>query len=409
MNKILVISYFAGEEGLANSEWVLDKIHALDYLGYKVELLTSLTGNLKNNNFVYYQIPSISPTLYFQELLLHKKHNLTVIFFFPLVITIGVLFELIERLILRRVGHGYWSWTISAILFLLFYKIFSEYKFIYSLGGPPSAHLAGLFFSRIKKLKHIIDFQDHLVGPGLGHNHISSKYLSIVESILVNSNATLIYHMRSIMESAKLRYEDKKNLFHFYTGSRDFDLSRYKSDYGLTSNIIRFLHFGSLYSSRNFQVIDKTLKMIQENRPELIFEVTNIGNVTEENLIKSSRNVVYSFKEAVPRRIGIRMMMDYNVLLLIQHTDERSKASFPFKIWDYLSSGLPILALVNNDELKSLIDEHGHYCASIDDQLSLNKITLRLLGDLLSDNILFKKPKYDLIDQLERIIDVANN
>lgn len=405
MKKILIISYFAGEEGLANSEWVLDKIYAFQLLGYDVELVTSLSGTFTIQKFKVYQLPSVAPSLFISEVKSSKRFDIRILFLIPFVFLFGILIEIIERLLLRRVGRGYWSWTVSVIAFLFTFKLLTKYDKVYTLGGPPSSYLAGLIYAKFTKKRLIIDFQDHLVGPGLGHNQLSAKYLSVVEKILIHSNATIIFHMESVMESAKIRHPNRHNLFHFYTGSREFDISRSEIKKLLEYNKVSFVHFGTIYSSRNFKLINSALNNINSIQDVNRFEITNIGEISSENLEIDSWKVFYKYMPSVPRIVGLKMINDYDVLLLIQHTDERSKASFPFKVWDYLNSGLPILALVNNDELHKLLEDHGHYVANLSEKESIINIVIELVNDITNNKLCLKRNKFPLVDQLVKILE----
>ena len=62
--------------------------------------------------------------------------------------------------------------------------------------------------------------------------------------------------------------------------------------------------------------------------------------------------------------------------MLVQHTDERSRETIPYKTYDYLNLGLPVFGLLNNDELSALIESHGGHTAQADDPESI-KAALR--------------------------------
>ena len=53
----------------------------------------------------------------------------------------------------------------------------NKYKYIYSTGGPASAHLATILVSRILKINNIIELQDPLSGDDIGRNSYSKRYL----------------------------------------------------------------------------------------------------------------------------------------------------------------------------------------------------------------------------------------
>ena len=60
------------------------------------------------------------------------------------------------------------------------------------------------------------------------------------------------------------------------------------------------------------------------------------------------------------------MIKKADVLLLIQHEDDRSSLTIPFKLYDYLNSGNLIFGLLyKNKELKNLLLDNGHLSTEI--------------------------------------------
>ena len=97
-----------------------------------------------------------------------------------------------------------------------------------------------------------------------------------------------------------------------------------------------------------------------------------------------------------------------DVLLLIQHTDNRSCLTIPFKIYDYLNTGNLILGLTyKNLEIDSILNDHGHLSCSAD---SVEKVSYKIKLIMDDFNSLIKKinpsklnPKNALL-KMEKII-----
>ena len=96
----------------------------------------------------------------------------------------------------------------------------------------------------------------------------------------------------------------------------------------------------------------------------------------------------------------MRLALSYDLLLLVQHTDNRSKLTIPYKTWDYLNLQKPILALLNNNELKTLLDELGHYTCNVNDVDSIVDAILRFVHDHKENKVKILTNPYNINDQV---------
>jgi hypothetical protein len=91
--------------------------------------------------------------------------------------------------------------------------------------------------------------------------------------------------------------------------------------------------------------------------------------------------------DALERADALRHARSVSCLMLIQHTDERSRETIPYKTYDYLNLRLPVLGLLNNDELGALVKSHGGYAAQADDQGSIKEALRSCLIALAGANV----------------------
>ena len=84
------------------------------------------------------------------------------------------------------------------------------------------------------------------------------------------------------------------------------------------------------------------------------------------------------------------------MLLLIQNNDDRSKVTIPYKTYDYLNLGKPILALQNSTELADLVKNCGHFSASVSDVEEIADILNQLINTEPEINIKFGNIEADI-------------
>ena len=168
---------------------------------------------------------------------------------------------------------------------------------------------------------------------------------------------------------------------------------------------VKFLHLGTIYSSRNFDnLIIAMNQLIQENNNNISFSISNIGIISKENYPKNVKSINFNELDSVSRKKGLLISQNFDSLLLIQHTDDRIKLTIPYKTWDYLNLNKPILGLLNNDELGSLLKKHGHYTANNRDIDSIKSMLRKFIDDYYNKKISIKKNQYDLVNQVKQLI-----
>ena len=129
----------------------------------------------------------------------------TVFFFLPLVFTFGFILDLIESLLLKGKGGGKWFWFFSSAIVGIYLCKFKQVDYIFTTGGPASAHLTGVITKFFFKKKLFVELQDPLVGKDIGRSSLSSKYLSIFEKIILRNCDKLIFVTNSAAKECKLR------------------------------------------------------------------------------------------------------------------------------------------------------------------------------------------------------------
>lgn len=109
-----------------------------------------------------------------------KNENMPVpyiklILFFPFIITLGWGLDLTQKIFTSGNGGGKWSWTIPASVVALYLALRYNCKKIFTTGGPASAHLAGVFVTKLTSKYLVCELQDPLTGKDIGRTANSAK------------------------------------------------------------------------------------------------------------------------------------------------------------------------------------------------------------------------------------------
>ena len=315
------------------------------------------------------------------------------------------------RTLLSFPMHDAW-WCGEVVSYLEKNVDLSQFDAVYTTSGPYSEHLVGFYLQRKYHLPWIADYRDQWTGNPFAHfDHESDSYK--------------IYHAleRLLLQHADLNITIMDSLIEEY--QRDFQLPAHKIT-AITNG----------YDEEDFQ----TLQFSQEKTPR--FTITYSGLLYSEGrdispilnalsqLIKSKKvdRELVSFLavgsgeqdvDALANRYGLsgvvyttgyvshhdalQYNVDSNLLLLLVGDKPEYKNVYTGKIFDYLRSGKPILAIAPSPSVvEETLQEAGHgYVVQSHDINRIKDIILKEYMAWLqsSENTYLQNP---MIEQFER-------
>jgi glycosyltransferase involved in cell wall biosynthesis len=363
--------------GACQAEWVDDRMFAYLNKGYNISLISaSCCFKHTDSRIKHIRIPALSPHGADYEYKEIKRRNISlgknVWLTFAYLKPMSLLAGLMEKLKLKS-GEGRWSWFVSSALASLSFKI-REAEYIYSTGGPASAHLTGILLAKLCGKRVICEFQDPLSGKDIGRNKLSQKGLRFFENFIIKRADRVIYCTENAMLFAKEQYSKYADKIDFvYPGSNPINNNTAKSvDRKASQEKINITYLGSLYQTRNMDSMMKAIDELSLKRPDILnkLEINIYGNMNPDIKLR-----IQNFKHEgllkihglVTRSEALQRAAEADVLLLIQNTDDRSITTIPFKTYDYLHTGQLVLGLIyRNDELEKILKTHGHITCQAD-------------------------------------------
>ena len=372
---LLFVSYRLGESkfGGVMSEYAEDKLRITNKLGIKTYAVTSLDSvPIQRNNVKYYRVPCLS----FVELMAQIKdlrlckQKLPLQFFLilPLAMTVGLLLDIILKFLFKSsFGGGFWSWPITALPVVIYLKIKYKVRNLLATGGA-STGIIGALTHLITGIKFYYEVPDPIVGVTMNYSKKRLKRIERLESFVIKNSIKTIFNTKFAATLASVRCpESTEKITSIYPGAWKFN---FKSS-PILDKKITFLHLGSLYGSRNFDLFLSALTELEKtkfiNAEEI--RVINVGAVHVSCLEYYSSNFEFIFLPEQKRAAALEIASNASVLLLLQHKDLRSQETIPFKLYDYLNLELPILGLINNAEIKNILIKHKEFLAPVDNVL----------------------------------------
>ena len=250
-------------------------------------------------------------------------------------------------------------WVNSSVDFLSKYILENNIESIITTGPPHSLHLIGLKLKSILNISWYADFRDPWTKINYHkelklslrskkkHLELESKVLNSCDRIIVTSNKLL----KEYNKIAKTPISLITNGFDYQKLQLELD-----EEFSIT-------HIGRLLPERNPKILWNALKelcIINKNFKNNL-KINFIGNVSENlrNDMKTNdleNSVVYhnyiKYNDTIP------YLIKSQILLLIESDDNESSYAIPAKIFEYINSGRPIIAIGPKDsEIKQIIDE----------------------------------------------------
>ncbi|MCE0493768.1 hypothetical protein [Vibrio salinus] len=411
---ILFLSYFYGVQGCCPAEWADDKVDALSKMNRKIILVSALSSKKCSlSNVKHFRVPSFSWTDFKHEIdeLKLRGDSLTqwkILLYFPFAFIFGNFMDFLQKIAVGGNGGGKWAWAITCFLCAFPLMIFYRCKVIFSTGGPASSHLAGGGISLITGKRLICELQDPLVGREIGRNENSSRLLGVVEKFVVKASSKIVYVTKLAAQEAKERYPDfSSKVCAIYPGSKKFIDQKIDASSDSKNDKLEMIHLGTLYSSRNLNTIIQAIdELISENKiyegQISIFNLGEIyGEIKEHHL---SRSYVKQ-RSIMPRELAVTEASTKMVSLLIQHADDRSQTTIPYKTYDYLNIGNPILGLTNSEELQHLLHDSGNIAENVSDIPNIKIVLLDLLHNYSIYKNKAKNNNINIDEQLNKLFE----
>lgn len=264
--------------------------------------------------------------------------------------------SLIEKLMLYVRGNYFIpdarkNWVKPSIDYLLNYIKENNIKTIITTGPPHSLHLIGLRLKQGLGIKWIADFRDPWTTIGyhkdLKLTSSSEKKHIDLESLVLNSADQIIVTSHHTQNEFASKTEKPISVI-----TNGYDTHSVKVE-GKDENFT-LSHIGSLLSERNPQILWECLaELINENEAfAKVFKLQLIGVVSDDVLDAIIRSGLKNYADVVgylSHEEAIKYQIASQLLLLIEIDSEDTKAIIPGKVFEYLISKTPILAIGPTD------------------------------------------------------------
>lgn len=275
-------------------------------------------------------------------------------------------------------------------------------RVVYTTAPPISTHLIGLFLSKIKNIHWIVDFRDPWTQrvDFNNHNFIRRKIELFLEAAVIKKANVVVTTTPAITDFFKNKYSCHAHKIFTITNGYDPDDLISMADYDITDKFT-ITHTGSIFGYRNpIAFLMAVLRLVNNGIPRADIEIRFIGYIDKafyDFVAKNNMTDIVKLISYLPHSDIIKHQKESTALLLI--TDPRGAIQIPGKLFEYIFSGRPILALVPKGVCSDIVENtHTGYCVDFNDVDAIAKLILSFYTEFKNGGLNLS-PDYSQIEK----------
>jgi glycosyltransferase involved in cell wall biosynthesis len=378
----LVLSHGFNMDGRAASQTMTDKIPHLLNLGVEPVVISAITGK-KDKVVEHHQVLPAGPVALRFDLRHYLKQRISSQFTYRIAMTVISLlllpFIVIEKVFIRIETH--WSWAITA--YFIGSHIIRSRKpaLIYSTGGAYSAHLAGYWLARKFGLPWIAEVHDPMIVAGSNLRKMRTRFPAWLEGIICKHADVVWWFTEEALARARARHPELGERGHcIIPGANPPEFTRMPYQRG---KHLVIGHFGSLAETRNLEIFLQGLRKLLDKHPQFeehirlhlygggidpvsaraIREFPHPEMIEQFGRLETNPKTGESGRDQVLKRMNAA-----DCLLLLHGTVPFCEEYIPSKLYEYLWTQRPILALVwRNPQMEQMLRKLGYWAVKADD------------------------------------------
>lgn len=246
---------------------------------------------------------------------------------------------------------------------------------LFSSYPPGGVLLAGLLAAYRERIPWIADFRDPLAGPDPGRLRFAGPIVAGLRAAVFRKAGAIIANTELMGAGWASAFPRARSRMHVIWNG--FDPEERPTARGIPARPYRLLvHAGTLYVGRNPNLILESLARLRETEPEahavrvlLVGPLECDAGLDEALCARTAREDWLDFRpKTIPQHEARKATEEADLLLLLQ---PQSKIQVPGKLFEYISIGRPIVAVVPRSSTAEYVLAHAgvpHVCIYPDDE-----------------------------------------
>lgn len=231
---------------------------------------------------------------------------------------------------------------------------------------PPFSLMIPL--SSMKDIPYVIDYRDQWTGSYLGKYFFKfeENLAKKIEKQCINRASAVVTVTQKTGTYLKKQYPENKNKIHLIRNG--FDEAAFVKTYRRKkTNKFTLTYMGSFSDTFRPNLIFEGLKILLSLKPGFHDKIVlkYIGPSMIEKLKEKAKNIGlknFEYTGYLQHKKALSELMASDLLILIGGSNDEDKWLIPGKLYQYLNTRIPIIAITKNKEIKNLIGSSGITC-----------------------------------------------
>ena len=264
-----------------------------------------------------------------------------------------------------------------------------------SMSNPPHLHLVGLSLNFLLDVPWVASFRDPLVTiPDVEPGTVSYRMRKMIEEAVVR-HANKVVWMDGIQVQKEYfteTYPDVPENKFYELPYLGFESDKFENTEPIEYNKFTITYAGSFYEGwiEPYNFLDGVKKYVEEYGRDICVQFYGDWNEDYQDAVKNRRlDDVVETHDFVPHDQIIPVLKGSDMVVHIGGDDPRNKLSIPSKIWDYIGSCSPILAIADSSfEVAKFIErEDLGRCISPNDSKGVSDYIDRVRNGKIKTNM----------------------
>jgi GT2 family glycosyltransferase len=418
----LILSHSFNQDGQASSLTVTDKIPYLLERGIDIAALSGVMGT-RDKRFTHLQLLPWGPTGFGFDMRQwarqHWGRDWRYRIFSFLLSVVLLPFVIIERLLFGL--QSQWSWAFPAVFHSLRLIRKRRPAVIYSTGGAYSAHLAGYWLKKLTGITWIAEVHDPMVLADAKPNRNTRMTASLEANICRHADLAWWFTDEALNSARKRHPELGERGITVLPGVEKLPSN---AIYQRTSQMV-ISYFGLLSDTRSMLPVVQAVAALLERKPELRKTIRvhlyggSIDRIAEREISRLGLNDLFICfgrleHSAATGKSGreqvIDLMYQADCLLLLHGNTEACREYIPSKLYEYLWTGRPIIALTHkNRQLDQILFDRGSYVAEVENSEEIINAISSAHTDWQTNNLpISALPAINIKQSIDKIFNALN-
>lgn len=281
-------------------------------------------------------------------------------------------------------------WSLDVISHIENNMDINKFNVVYTTSGPFSSHLIGFYFKKKYNISWIADYRDPWTSNPYSSYDFTKpehKLFYRLENILLHQADCNITIVNSLIDDYIQKFQLPLNQIECITNGYDeddFKKLKYSTD---KTKKFTINYSGLMYLQQHniAPVFEAISQLINENEIDInniFFRIVGKGNEEASKKIAETYGLSSIFEQTgyVSHEQALQSNIDSDLLLILVGDEDKFKYFYPGKIFEYLRSGKPILAIASKQSgVNKILSETGHGETFLSTQT--NKIKNKILSE----------------------------